>query len=57
VREHELLINALELRDGDAADRVVRAHLHRAVALLHEKGGDLLSEKEKRKGRGSSEAA
>ncbi len=38
VREHELLVNALELRDGDAADRVLRAHLHRAAALLKDKG-------------------
>jgi DNA-binding GntR family transcriptional regulator len=38
VREHELLVDALELRDGDTADRVVRAHLYRAVALLKGKG-------------------
>lgn len=57
VREHELLINALELRDGDAADRIVRAHLHRAVALLRDKGERLVSAKVTRKGRGSSEAA
>jgi DNA-binding GntR family transcriptional regulator len=57
VHEHGLLINALELRDGDAADRIVRAHLHRAAALLRDKGGDLFSSKEKRKGRNSSEAA
>lgn len=40
VREHELLVNALEMRDGDTADRIARAHLHRAVALLKNKGGD-----------------
>lgn len=57
VREHELLVNALELRDGDAADRIVRAHLHRAVALLRDKGQKLISAKAKRKGGGESEAA
>lgn len=57
VREHELLVNALELRDGDAADRIIRAHLHRAVALLQEKSGALFAKKGRRKGRGSSEAA
>lgn len=34
VREHSLLVDALELRDGDKADQIVRAHLHRAADLL-----------------------
>ena len=38
LREHELVVSALELRDGDTADRIIRAHLHRAAALLREKG-------------------
>lgn len=57
VREHELLVNALELRDGDAADRVLRAHLHRAAALLKDRSPRQDSTSETRKKRLSDVAA
>ncbi|MEL3892048.1 GntR family transcriptional regulator [Ferrovibrio sp. MS7] len=53
VREHEILVDALELRDGDKADRIVRAHLHRAVGLLLDNGRDAMSAS---KGKKSSDA-
>ncbi len=34
VREHGLIVLALEMRDGDLADRIVRNHLTQAVDLL-----------------------
>ncbi|HVL56811.1 MAG TPA: GntR family transcriptional regulator [Burkholderiaceae bacterium] len=34
VREHDLLIAALEMRDGDLAERLMRNHIRRAMALL-----------------------
>lgn len=34
VREHDLIVSALEMRDGDMADRIMRLHLRRAKDLL-----------------------
>jgi DNA-binding GntR family transcriptional regulator len=34
VHEHDLIVSALEMRDGDMADRIMRHHLQRAVKLL-----------------------
>jgi DNA-binding GntR family transcriptional regulator len=34
IREHGLIVVALEMRDGDLADRIVRLHLTNAVDLL-----------------------
>lgn len=34
VREHSLIVLALEMRDGDLAERIVRQHLMNAVDLL-----------------------
>jgi len=42
LRQHNQLINAIEKRDGDEAERVVREHLGRAIRILSAR----LSEKE-----------
>ncbi|MCC7347074.1 MAG: GntR family transcriptional regulator [Variibacter sp.] len=34
VHEHDLIVSALEMRDGSMADRIMRVHLRRAVRLL-----------------------
>ena len=39
VHEHDLIVSALEMRDGDMADRVMRLHLRRARDLLLEGKG------------------
>jgi len=39
VHEHDLIVSALEMRDGDMADRVMRLHLRRAKDLLLEGKG------------------
>lgn len=57
VREHELLVEALELRDGDRADRIIRAHLHRAVLLLRDKGSEHAANLAGRKSANTIEAA
>ena len=36
VHEHDLIVSALEMRDGDMADRIMRTHLRRAKDLLLE---------------------
>ncbi len=39
VKEHDLIVSAMEMRDGDMADRIVRRHLRRAMDLLLEGKG------------------
>ncbi len=39
VHEHEMIVSALEMRDGDIADRLMRTHVRRARDLLLEGTG------------------
>ncbi len=36
VNEHDMIVSAIEMRDGDLADRIMRAHLRHAATLLRE---------------------